>query len=363
MKNTLKSKFFFLSVFLLCLVFCTALLLMPETQANTSSETQLARVSCMGGPAGPKTLCGNGVVDPGEECDPPDMNGKDCTDFLAPAPAGLACFPPGSPSECQFDTSGCALCGDNILNPGEECDGNKFRVVTCDGIIPGSTGELKCNANCTIDSSGCFVCGNGVCKAGLEECDGLDFCGANCTAIGGYPDRTPGCNFDCTIDMCPCGDVLAFNEACNGAGLCDEILEEGKCKTFSNPAVGLGCSWDSDTGTCNGLFECDGQDQTACAATSSLCQYRRRIRGCWGPEMPCGDVKEIHYDFSGLHCSAHLNCGDISISISGMSFCDLNKEYLYELKSGDIYLLRVDYVSETEGTVTARKLLVELPWS
>src|SRR5262245_1623991 len=49
-------------------------------------------------------VCGNGVVDPGEECDDGNTTGGD-----------------GCSSECTNETPG-AHCGDGHIDPGEECD-------------------------------------------------------------------------------------------------------------------------------------------------------------------------------------------------------------------------------------------------
>ncbi|MFO7566504.1 MAG: hypothetical protein R6X02_27930 [Enhygromyxa sp.] len=51
-----------------------------------------------GEPAG----CGNGVVDPGEQCDGGNLNGWSCTD-LGYAGGTLAC----DPVTCTYDASGC----------------------------------------------------------------------------------------------------------------------------------------------------------------------------------------------------------------------------------------------------------------
>lgn len=83
--------------------------------------------------------CGNGVVDPGEECE-------------APTPNCVA---------CHFDT-----CGNGILDPGEECD-----PPGVDACLPG----------CRY-----AVCGDGVVE-GPEQCE---------------PPDSPGCTDDCQTGTC-----------------------------------------------------------------------------------------------------------------------------------------------------------------
>src|SRR5262249_38542425 len=60
-------------------------------------------------------VCGNGVIDPGEQCDTSDLNGESCT-TLGFTGGVLTCN-----SSCAFDTSECAACGNGTVEPGEEC--------------------------------------------------------------------------------------------------------------------------------------------------------------------------------------------------------------------------------------------------
>ncbi|MBW2260644.1 MAG: DUF4215 domain-containing protein [Deltaproteobacteria bacterium] len=102
------------------------------------------------GPELPPTTCGNGVLDPGEECD--DGNDDDSD----------ACL--GSCRE--------ARCGDGVRWVGhEECDGADLGGATCTSLDPAyEGGTLRCSA-CVFDVSGCVAfCGNGVLDPG-EACD------------------------------------------------------------------------------------------------------------------------------------------------------------------------------------------------
>ena len=105
-------------------------------------------------------VCGNGIVEPGEECDNENLNGFDCTDFGYDDPAGLTCT-----ASCVFDTSGCsddstAVCGNGIVEPGEECD---------DGVNNSDTEPNACRTDCLLPS-----CGDGVVDSGEECDDGID---------------------------------------------------------------------------------------------------------------------------------------------------------------------------------------------
>jgi cysteine-rich repeat protein len=83
---------------------------------------------------GTANLCGNGVVDPGEQCDPADPSGK------------FACN-----ADCTFQA---AVCGDKTLQSGEQCDdGNK---------VPGDGCENDCTAT---------VCGAATPPASGATCE------------------------------------------------------------------------------------------------------------------------------------------------------------------------------------------------
>ena len=118
---------------------------------------QESGVVCADNPCG--GFCGDGTLDPGEECD--DGNNVD----------GDGCS-----ADCTVE----GFCGDGVLDPGEECDdGNN---VDGDG----------CSANCTVEG----FCGDGVLDPG-EECDDGnnvdgDGCSANCTVERAGDGCTPG---------------------------------------------------------------------------------------------------------------------------------------------------------------------------
>jgi len=86
-----------------------------------------------------KPICGDGAAKGKEECDGADLAGQTCQS-LGFASGSLACN-----SDCSFDTSGCgggaAVCGDDVLDGAEECDG------TSDAQCPG-----LCSVHCACPS-------------------------------------------------------------------------------------------------------------------------------------------------------------------------------------------------------------------
>lgn len=87
--------------------------------------------ACSGGGGG-TAVCGNGVQEPGEQCDGSDLNGQTCQTQGYPSGGTLACS-----STCSFDTSGCVPC----RFTGTACTTN---AQCCSGVCKGSRGRKTC---------------------------------------------------------------------------------------------------------------------------------------------------------------------------------------------------------------------------
>jgi len=186
--------------------------------------------------------CGDGKIASNELCDGSNLNGKTCQDFGYINPNTLRCR-----SDCMaFDTSGCiAVCGNGNLEPKEECDdGNlvngdgctnlcKKENVTCgDNVISlneicdgsnlngktcldygfSNAGILRCSSNCSgFDITGCHsVCGDGKKEPG-EDCDDSNLVNGD------------GCSSTCIYEIAQCGDSRK-----NGNEVCDDTDLGGK---------------------------------------------------------------------------------------------------------------------------------------
>ncbi|MCH8145503.1 MAG: putative metal-binding motif-containing protein, partial [Gemmatimonadetes bacterium] len=105
----------------------------------------------------PIPTCGNGLIDPGEDCDGSNLGPLDgqCTQYDSLFTGGtLSC----NPTTCKLDTSDCSgitgSCGDdnNFINIGEACDGDNYGSITdCADYDEFSGGLLGCN-NCKLDT-------------------------------------------------------------------------------------------------------------------------------------------------------------------------------------------------------------------
>jgi hypothetical protein len=179
-------------------------------------------------------VCGNHIVEAGEDCDSaepgcvpagePDACHRRCGVF----PDGVC--PPGSICDAHGACVEASGCGNHVVEPGEACDGE----VGC--IAPGQPGE--CQMSCSAyaggvcppmqicDGRGACVaaagqCGNGFVDPG-EECDGT----AGCIAAGA-PDA---CKLACAAHPeghCPAGTICDAHGACvAAAATCGNLVVE-----------------------------------------------------------------------------------------------------------------------------------------
>lgn len=146
-------------------------------------------------------LCGNGVLDPGEDCDTTPSPGSDSCDLeCRNAACGNGALEPGEMCEVvvfeergSCDTScmqvGPIGCGNGAIEQGEECD---------DGNLASGDG---CDADCQWQNQSSPVCGDSAVQPG-EECDdgntlASDGCAADCQIESGW-----NCSYERTQSVC-----------------------------------------------------------------------------------------------------------------------------------------------------------------
>jgi cysteine-rich repeat protein len=212
-------------------------------------------------------MCGDGVVDAGEDCDGSDLGAADCTTegFLG---GDLACA-----ADCTFDISACTdvVCGDGAIGGDEECDGDDLGGNDCVALGMFDEGTLACAADCTYDTSMCvmYSCGNDTLE-GMETCDGTDLAGEDCISQG-FDGGTLACQADC-LDYDATGCFACGDDVIGGTEVCDGVDLGGQdCTTQGFDGGTLACAADCsglDTSGCftcgdgmiGGPEECDGAD-------------------------------------------------------------------------------------------------------
>ncbi|MBN1773723.1 MAG: DUF4215 domain-containing protein [Deltaproteobacteria bacterium] len=318
----------------------------PPAEGSECTTAGGAEGACRGGICA-AVGCGNGFVDPGEECDDGNTDNTD------------ACL-----SDCRN-----ATCGDGYVRTGtEDCDGAPPRACTttcstagtqacvacrweaactppvevCNGLdedcVDGPDNGFACavaaTGPCTTscDTTGSRVCSSacewGTCTPPAEICNGLD---DDC--VGG-PDNgfacvrgaTQGCTTTCaSTGSRTCNDSCAWSacvpppEVCNGLDddcvggpddtfACVRGVTRGcttTCSTTGTETCGSTCTWSAcapPAEVCNGLdddcvggpdngFECVRGSSESCTTSCGSTGTRTCTDSCaWNPCVPPPEV-------------------------------------------------------------------------
>src|SRR5512138_2257210 len=160
----------------------------------------------------PIPCCGDGLGDPGEECDDRNQAAGDGCNGLCQVEANWTCFPWGA---CEKRS----LCGDGVLTSDEVCDdgpalGQGGCAVDCQTILPGWICPFPGRPCRPVASSVAIdggagaapICGNGVLEPG-EACD--DGSASDDRNYG-------GCTTQCKLgERCGDGQVNGPGEECD----------------------------------------------------------------------------------------------------------------------------------------------------
>lgn len=267
-------------------------------------------------PVTSSALCGNGVLDPNEKCDPKIPEGQagscptSCDTSVCPRPVltGSAeactaqcttnanvCFGGDGccPATCNANSdSDCApKCGNGVIEPGEKCDGNcptQCPMVACTtSVLNPGTGQ--CTAQCIMTPVTTCKSGDGCCPSGCTresdtDCPGA--IGSACTKDSECLTNTcrtatdygvPGgiCSRDCT-SVPTCGSGAHCGMAVNSVRNClKDCTQNGDCRPgyecFDSDADGMKECAPVATGTgavgdvCATTADCAGGQRGGCA--------------------------------------------------------------------------------------------------
>ncbi len=247
---------------------CDSLCMMKGGQAMCEDEPQTHTVTPQPKPEPAK--CGNSIVESGEQCDGALLGGHSCADrYGSNAKGDVGC----DPTSCKIKYDNCvpdiANCGNGVLDDGEDCDGDVLNNDSCDSIIDGATGSLKCTDVCKYDVSECRVslCGNGVVDPG-EECDTTVPEKLECKDVVNATLGTLSCNAQCKLDISGCqkpktGDLCddaRFSACDNGVHVAceDGVITRTECDAyFSTTCVDLDADDYTIAGCIDNYLECD----------------------------------------------------------------------------------------------------------
>ncbi|HPM47840.1 MAG TPA: lectin like domain-containing protein, partial [bacterium] len=275
-------------------------------------------------------LCGNGVVDAGEDCEPGE--GSCCTSECRFVAIDTVCSSATHPCEldakCTGASSSCPAnppaengtdCDlDSSLCTQDKCQGgtcNAGVMVVCDDSKPctddtcnpstGTCQYVNDNSNSCTDGNGCTVgdsCNSGSCVSGAAA-----NCDQNCTNNEPGYICTCGSGYILNVDGHTCDDI---NECTLGIGNCDANA------TCANTTGSFTCTCNSgytgngtvcsDIDECTlGIDNCDANATCANTAGSFTCTCNS---GYTGSGVTCSDVDEC--DLNTDNCDQ--NCENTS---------------------------------------------------
>jgi len=193
------------------------------TSSTTSPTENSSSTGESSGTTSVQEVCGDGVVQAGEECDDGEANADDaaCTSACATNMCGDALLHVGveecDDGEANADNAPCTascttnVCGDSLVLEGEEeCDDGEANADSA-----------ACTAACTIN-----VCGDGLVLEGVEECDDID------SQFSGGGD---GCSATCTREVVLFVSLKRFTGDLGGPAGADAICAHAGDQSIKLP--------------------------------------------------------------------------------------------------------------------------------
>jgi len=250
---------------------------------------------------GAPQVCGNGIVEGNEQCDPGANNPNDCCN-----------------ATCMFETSQ-YICRPTVgdCDVAEQCNGT--------------------SATCPTDTFKPAQADCGICK----ECDGFGYCNL-------MPSDDADCGtIDCDELDTTCRDYQDLtSNRCKAFGVCKSSNTDD-CTDYMNASLSTSCDIDNDvctidhcdgSGTCVFLQYLDCSDGNEC--TQDLCNYQT---GCHNPPeqngTECGSARDCPSDAcNGFKTEFYPNDGHDYCNGSGTCIqysCAMERSYCTDNDAND----------------------------
>ena len=287
---------------------------------SADCKTQDPGYKCVAGQqCVPLFVCGNGRIEQGETCDPPNPGDgcsatcqtetgwrckpgscaklPYCGDGIVQASIGEKCDEgkfqgsPGCSADCKTQDSSCTctpgqacvcqkpVCGDGIIQIGEQCDDKNSPYPGCS-----ATCQIEPGYKCPFAGAPCVpVCGDGILVQPAEQCDpGMttvanvtQACNSDCTVKSGWACNAASCH------KTVCGDgVVEGTEGCDplpfnndlGDGCTPLCTAEPTCPPGTTGSPGGACTTKCGDGLVLGTEQCDDGNAVSGDGCSSTCQ-------------------------------------------------------------------------------------------
>jgi len=188
------------------------------------------------------SVCGNNIIESGETCDGTDLNGNDCTTLGLGFTGGtLACL-----GDCfDYDTTECTDGKTGTCNDDTDCNSN----ICGQGICNLITGECGTNYSPSTE----------ICRASAGICDVAETCTGDsliCPTDSFEPNETP-----CITEESILNRLIAFFQSLFGASpLAGDpgVCQSGQCVPTCIPQTCLGLGYECETydDGCGNTLDC-----------------------------------------------------------------------------------------------------------
>ncbi|MCB9717438.1 MAG: proprotein convertase P-domain-containing protein [Myxococcales bacterium] len=139
----------------------------------------------------------------------------------------------------QTDVLDPSMCGDGLVTYGEQCDGMSLDGAVCEDTGWLGGGVLGCDGSCLFDTTGCLgpQCGDSAITAPEESCDTNEIAGQRCEDFG-FVGGSLSCSFPgCGVDLDECSNEVIAVCASPGAAVGSVMATVSSTVTLMGPGL------------------------------------------------------------------------------------------------------------------------------